>query len=382
MRHTVLSLIATAVLAQEDKANYEVFSREFSDISGLNWEPYQVTTSDGWNLTVFRITGDEINPETLPVVAQAGAYGIAADWIGSWVLQLARQGYEVWLTSQRGAEDASTNVNDGVWSLEERWDFTWEEQGVIDIPAMVDKALEISGKSKATVIGYSQGTAMLMNGMVTNLDFYTEKANSVILLAACAICPYYSKGVDWTEYFEWQQVANELGYYNEGAGDASTVDDLAVCSQIHNAEDCEDWGYGEADDEDEDGETPANRAQSIKTTLYWHQTSFEDRYQEYQELNAYLAGERQTDLIDLSKIVGLPVYFIHPEQDKLCYMSYAEQFYEQMGTSDKKFYSVPGDHGMPIAWLPDEAVTEIINLIETGEMDSSKFPDLDWIEAN
>ena len=70
--------------------------------TGLNWEPYEVTTSDGWNITVFRVYGDSTDPEKLPVVIQAGAFMIAADWLYGWVTKLPEQGYEVWLTSSRG----------------------------------------------------------------------------------------------------------------------------------------------------------------------------------------------------------------------------------------------------------------------------------------
>jgi hypothetical protein len=57
--------------------------------------------------------------------------------------------------TQRGMLYADTNSKDGSWTLKERWDFTWAEQGTEDIPEMLEVALAVTGKPKATLIGYS-----------------------------------------------------------------------------------------------------------------------------------------------------------------------------------------------------------------------------------
>ena len=69
---TLLTFLAHQSLAQEDKANYEHFASVI-EYTGLNWEPYLVETSDGWQISVFRIYGDSTDSEKLPVVFQGGA---------------------------------------------------------------------------------------------------------------------------------------------------------------------------------------------------------------------------------------------------------------------------------------------------------------------
>mgnify|MGYP001626801003 FL=1 len=67
---------------------------------------------------------------------------------------MVKDGYELWLMTQRGMKNADTNIKDGSWTLKEKWDFTWAEQGSIDIPAMLDVALAVTEKPKATLIGW------------------------------------------------------------------------------------------------------------------------------------------------------------------------------------------------------------------------------------
>ena len=50
---------------------------------------------------------------------------------------------------------SNVHDRDGEWSLEERWDFSWAEMGVFDMPAQIEKVIEVTKKPKVTVIGYS-----------------------------------------------------------------------------------------------------------------------------------------------------------------------------------------------------------------------------------
>jgi len=44
------------------------------------------------------------------------------------------------------------NVKDGFW------DFTWDEMAHYDLPAMIEKALKITGQNELQYIGHSMGT--------------------------------------------------------------------------------------------------------------------------------------------------------------------------------------------------------------------------------
>lgn len=52
-------IAATGCLAatEEEQAKYASWSKVMDNL-GLNWDPYQVKTEDGWFLTMFRITGE------------------------------------------------------------------------------------------------------------------------------------------------------------------------------------------------------------------------------------------------------------------------------------------------------------------------------------
>ena len=135
------------------------------DSFGFAWEAYKVETEDGWFLTLFRIladTSDSENKDKPPILMQHGAYDSAFNWAfasntGFMSLpgQLATRGYDVWMGSNRGVKYSNANRRDGLWSLKERWDFSWAEMGLYDIPAMIDKIIEVTGKPKVTLMGYS-----------------------------------------------------------------------------------------------------------------------------------------------------------------------------------------------------------------------------------
>ena len=135
----------------------------------MTWEPYQVTTSDGWVETVFRVyDASKLDQARAPVYLMHGAGSAAQDWLFSWATELTDYGFELWLGNSRGTAYSNTNVNDGSWANpEDRWDWSFAEQGTIDIPAQLEKLLEVTGKEKAILGGYSQGTSALYYALAT-----------------------------------------------------------------------------------------------------------------------------------------------------------------------------------------------------------------------
>ena len=143
-------------------------------LDGYEWEHHKVKTSDGWHLTMFRITGlrsgkrpalDDEHKDKLPVLMQHGYGQRATTWADgglfdpSLPMRLVDEGYDVWMGNNRGTKFSNVNDQDGTWSLKERWNFTWAEMGLYDMPAQIQKVIDITGKPKVTVIGYSQGSA-------------------------------------------------------------------------------------------------------------------------------------------------------------------------------------------------------------------------------
>ena len=99
--------------------------------------------------------------------------------------QLARRGYDVWLGGNRGTLYSNVHKRDGEWTDKERWDFSWADMGIYDLPALIDKVLEVSGEPKLTLIGYSQGASQSIYGLVKKQDYFAERVNRYISLATC-----------------------------------------------------------------------------------------------------------------------------------------------------------------------------------------------------
>ena len=72
---------------------------------------------------------------------------------------IVERGYDVWIGNNRGHRYSNKNKRDGEWSLKERWEWSWAEMGVYDLPAFIDKMVEVTGKPKVTLIGYSMGSS-------------------------------------------------------------------------------------------------------------------------------------------------------------------------------------------------------------------------------
>ena len=69
--------------------------------------------------------------------------------------------------------------------MKEHWDFDWADMGVYDIPACVDRILEVTNKPKVTLIGYSQGSAQIYYGLAKKQDYFAPRVHRFIALATC-----------------------------------------------------------------------------------------------------------------------------------------------------------------------------------------------------
>jgi len=95
---------------------------------------------------------------------------------------LARAGYDVWLGNNRGNRWSTNHVSLDPAS-KEFWDFTWEEMGTKDTPAVIDFILKSTGFSQINYIGHSEGTTQIMAGAALMPDYYKSKMKIAFLLA-------------------------------------------------------------------------------------------------------------------------------------------------------------------------------------------------------
>ena len=96
------------------------------------------------------------------------------------------RGYEVWVGASRGQLYSNKHDRDGEWSLEERWNFGISEMGYYDMPAMLEKIYDVTGK-KAVVMGYSMGTPEALIGMANRQDVWAKYTERFIGYAPCVL---------------------------------------------------------------------------------------------------------------------------------------------------------------------------------------------------
>ena len=89
---------------------------------------------------------------------------------------LANAGYDVWIGNSRGTQFSK---------VFDESDFSWEEMGKYDLPAVTKFIKKKTGVEKMTYIGYSLGTTQMFYSLATHK---TDIENSINLFVAIAPC--------------------------------------------------------------------------------------------------------------------------------------------------------------------------------------------------
>lgn len=109
---------------------------------------------------------------------------------------LAEEGYDVWLGNARGNHYSRRHLtlNPNLFGDKSFWQFSWDEVGNIDLPAMIDHVLGQTGKSALHYIGMSQGTTafFVMGSMRPE---YNKKIISMHALAPVAYMTHTTNGL-------------------------------------------------------------------------------------------------------------------------------------------------------------------------------------------
>jgi len=131
---------------------------------GYKAEVYEVTTKDGYILPLYRIPqGKTENSTTKPVVyLQHGLENSAADWVinlpdESAAFLFADAGFDVFIGNFRGTtyskRHTTLSPKDHAF-----WQFSWDQMAAFDLPALLEKTLEISKADKLYYVAHSMGT--------------------------------------------------------------------------------------------------------------------------------------------------------------------------------------------------------------------------------
>ncbi|CAN8017394.1 unnamed protein product, partial [Ixodes persulcatus] len=163
---------------------------------GYPVEIHEVVTRDGYVIAMQRIPrgrNESLN-ETLSnktaVFLQPGMLASSTDYVQNFPNQslafiLADAGYDVWLGNSRGnmySRHVNISRDDSAF-----WDFSLDEIIAEDLPSMIDTVINITGKEKIQVIGWSQGVLVLF-GLLSEKPEYNRK---ISLFSAMGPVPYF-----------------------------------------------------------------------------------------------------------------------------------------------------------------------------------------------
>ncbi|CAH0547943.1 unnamed protein product [Brassicogethes aeneus] len=168
--------------------NYRLPFVKAAALDGYKAETHQVTTDDGYILTMHRIpsakNSSKINK--YPVFMVPGMTAVSDCFIllgnASIAYTLVENGYDVWLTNPRGNKHSQKHVKYNAMEDKEYWNYTIHEMGHYDIASFVDYIRNVTKKDKISGMGHSQGTTLIFLLLSSRPD-YNDKLNIFVALA-------------------------------------------------------------------------------------------------------------------------------------------------------------------------------------------------------
>ncbi|XP_037968546.2 lipase 3 [Plutella xylostella] len=167
--------------------------------AGFPEETHHVVTGDGYILQLHRIPhgrGAASGVRGTPVFMMHGLMATSTAYVQqgpelSMGFNLADAGYDVWLGNARGNRNSRAHTTlDPDQDKLEFFDFSWDDIGQRDLPAMIDYVLTTTGHQKLHYIGHSQGGTvfLVLNSMMPQ---YNDKFYSAHLLAGVGYMTYF-----------------------------------------------------------------------------------------------------------------------------------------------------------------------------------------------
>jgi len=144
------------------------------EMHGYGCETLTVTTTDGFQLSIFRVYCFDAEEHGPAVLLQHGLLADAANWVSngkqnSLAFMLVDAGFDVYLANSRGNRYSRDHVT--LKPKEpEFWKWSWQEMAKYDVPATVDAVLERSGKKNLYYVGHSQGTLIMFTHLAECLS--------------------------------------------------------------------------------------------------------------------------------------------------------------------------------------------------------------------
>ncbi|XP_062352930.1 lysosomal acid lipase/cholesteryl ester hydrolase isoform X2 [Cinclus cinclus] len=225
---------------------------EIITFRGYPSEEYEVTTEDGYILSINRIPygrkGHEGSEGPRPAVfLQHGLLADASNWItnldyNSLGFMLADAGYDVWLGNSRGNTWSRKHIHFTV-KQEEFWVFSFDEMAKYDIPASVDFILQKTGQEQVFYIGHSQGTTMAFAAFST-LPQLAKKIKMFFALAPVATVKFATSPLVKFGLFPDMLLKSRVDVYSTHCPAGTSVQNMIHWSQAVRTGELKayDWG--------------------------------------------------------------------------------------------------------------------------------------------
>ncbi len=207
--------VSVPAVVQKDDSDKSV--PEYVTSYGYAFEEHHVTTADGYILTLWRIPGRLGEPRSSklksPVLLQHGILDTGFSYLFQEIrknlaIMLVEQGYDVWIGNSRGNTYSRKHIdmvghNPSNYSSK-FWDFSWDELGEYDLPAMLTYIKSRTGAARVKYVCHSQGCTMLVVLGCLDPGFLDSNIDAAAAFAP-AMHAYYqqSVGVDIMRLIEF-----------------------------------------------------------------------------------------------------------------------------------------------------------------------------------
>jgi pimeloyl-ACP methyl ester carboxylesterase len=298
---------------------------------GCQFESFEVTTADGYILSVYHIWTSAKKAGAPVVFLQHGLFS-SADWFvvssnQSYAFQLAKMGYDVWLGNNRGTKYSRThtkyNIKDNRADREPYFDYSFFELGQYDVPAQINFVLKTTGKSTLSYIGHSQGTSQMFTALTYNFGNIRSKVNLFVALAPITNVGHttYSAIQTFAKYekalltpLRTMYLFEVSGRFEDIAGGALCY--IVPCSLLNFLAPSK---YNNPDYEAIYGGRASSGA-SFKQLQHYAQIVEKKEFAQFDyeaTKNKEMYGQYSPPLIDLTKIQGVPIALYVGLQDPL-----------------------------------------------------------------
>ncbi|XP_063373042.1 lipase 1-like [Cydia amplana] len=149
-------------------------------------EEHHVVTEDGYILTVFRILPKCRNVTGYPIILLHGIYDSSDAFIlagpqNGLGYVLTENCYDVWAANHRGNVYSRNHLAFDPNKDPEYWNYSFDEHGFYDLPAVIDYVMKSTGLPKVNYIGHSQGTTDFFSMAALKPDYNAKIQLSVHL---------------------------------------------------------------------------------------------------------------------------------------------------------------------------------------------------------